>query len=79
MVKRAVKVWGWAEEGVASREKTTADTSLRRYPPALLPKEDYLTALTIASNAFGSFIARSASTFRLRLIPLALSLPMNCE
>jgi len=42
-------------------------------------KRRYLTALTIASNAFGSFIARSASTFRLRAIPLALSLPMNCE
>ena len=44
------------------------------------PREKgYLTALTIASNAFGSFIARSASTLRLRTIPLALSLPMNCE
>ena len=37
----------------------------------------YLTALTIASNAFGSFIARSAITLRLRTIPLALSLPIN--
>ena len=39
----------------------------------------YLTAFTIASNAFGSFIAKSASTLRLRAIPLALILPMNSE
>ena len=39
-----------------------------------LPGKDYLTALTIASNAFGSFIARSAITLRLRTMPLALSL-----
>jgi len=40
---------------------------------------DYLTCLTIASNAFGSFIAKSASTLRFSTIPLALSLPINCE
>ena len=39
----------------------------------------YLTALTIASNAFGSFIARSARTLRFSAMPLALSLPINCE
>lgn len=39
----------------------------------------YLTALTIASNAFGSFIARSARTLRFKAIPLVLSLPINCE
>lgn len=39
----------------------------------------YLTAFTIASNAWGSFIARSAITLRFRTIPLALSLPINCE
>lgn len=39
----------------------------------------YLTALTICSNAWGWFIARSASTLRLRLMPLALSLPINSE
>lgn len=42
-------------------------------------KRIYLTALTIASNAFGSFMARSARTLRFRAMPLALSLPMNCE
>ena len=30
-------------------------------------------------NAFGSFIARSAITLRLRAMPLALTLPINCE
>ncbi len=48
--------------------------TIRPYGPV-----DYLTALTIASNACGSFIARSASTLRLSWMPLALSLPINCE
>ena len=39
----------------------------------------YLTAFTIASKAWGSFIARSASTLRLSWSPLALILPMNSE
>lgn len=39
----------------------------------------YLTAFTIASNAFGSFIAKSARTLRLRAMPLALILPINSE
>lgn len=46
---------------------------------AKAPAAGYLTALTIASNAFGSFMARSARTLRFSSIPLALSLPMNCE
>lgn len=44
-----------------------------------MPQTGYLTAFTIASNAFGSFIAKSAMTLRLRAIPLALTLPMNSE
>ena len=46
---------------------------------ALTDQPHYLTAFTIASNAFGSFIAKSAITLRLRAIPLALTLPMNSE
>ena len=39
----------------------------------------YFTALTIASNALGSFIARSAKTLRFIAIPFALYLPINSE
>ena len=64
------------------REPDAKIRKKRRTPECPPPKssaEDYLTSLTIASNAFGSFMARSASTLRFRTIPLALSLPMNCE
>ncbi len=48
--------------------------------PSLAPERRcYLTALTTASNAFGSFMARSASTLRFRAMPFWLSLPINCE
>ena len=48
-------------------------------PLLRLRRRCYLTALTTASNAFGSFMARSASTLRFRAIPFWLSLPINCE
>ena len=60
----------------AKIRKKGGHRSVRRRNP---PRRIYLTSLTIASNAFGSFMARSASTLRFRTIPLALSLPMNCE
>ena len=54
------------------------DSDIRRQR-LRMPATGYLTAFTIASNAFGSFIARSAMTLRLMAIPLALTLPMNSE
>jgi len=40
---------------------------------------NYFTLLTIALNAAGLFIARSARTLRLISIWALLSLPINCE
>lgn len=62
----------------APADKKNSRGDLRR-PGRPSGKSAYLTALTIAWNAFGSFMARSARTLRFRAIPLALSLPMNCE
>lgn len=61
----------------ANRQKNSRENF--RFPGRLKRSPAYLTALTIASNAFGSFIARSARTLRFRAIPLVLSLPINCE
>ncbi len=61
----------------ANRQKNSRENF--RSPGRLKRSPAYLTALTIASNAFGSFIARSARTLRFRAIPLVLSLPINCE
>ena len=70
---------------VAVRLLRTNRTATRPHDPDIrrqrlrMPPTGYLTAFTIASNAFGSFIARSAMTLRLMAIPLALTLPMNSE
>ena len=61
----------------ANRQKNSRKNV--RSPGRLKRSPAYLTALTIASNAFGSFIARSARTLRFKTIPLVLSLPINCE
>ena len=70
-------ILGWRCFLEKFRRKKGGYQGIRR-AKTLLAK-GYLTALTIASNAFGSFIARSAITLRLRTMPLALSLPINCE
>ena len=62
--------------GDTPRPLTVAPAPAARSPGRMA---NYLTALTIASNALGSFIARSARTLRFRATPLALTLPINSE
>ncbi len=63
---------------IAARQRRP--TLRRLHPRATRDREtNYLTVLTIASNALGSFIARSARTLRFRAMPLALTLPINSE
>ncbi len=51
---------------------------LRSREKNLISDYDF-TSFSTASNAFGWFIARSASTFLLRAIFFLLSFPMNSE
>lgn len=79
MNKRETSLRGVAKEAGRRGNKKRSDLLGCSAAFVLTDKPHYLTAFTIASNAFGSFIAKSAITLRLRAMPLALTLPMNSE